>query len=58
MICPPCRARDHDGCPEIARQTDPDISSLDKSASAWCYCAHKPGSYLRPDRKADPRRGA
>lgn len=58
MICIPCRGRDHDGCPEIDRQKDLDISVTDKVGSALCYCAHQPGSVLRPDRQADPRRGA
>lgn len=58
MICDPCKNKDHEGCPEIARQKDPDISVLDKSASHLCYCAHQPGTAVRPDRKPDPRRGA
>lgn len=58
MICTYCRSGQHCACPETARQADPDITDLDKAASAWCYCAHQPGSVLRLDRKADPRRGA
>lgn len=58
MICVPCRNQDHEGCPEVARQNDPDLLPIDKTANAACYCAHQTGSVLRPDRKADPRRGA
>jgi hypothetical protein len=58
MICDQCKSRDHEGCPEVARQADPDISDLDKIASEWCYCAHFTGPSTRPDRKPDPRRGA
>ena len=58
MICAPCHNQDHEGCPEVARQADPDVSALSKAASELCYCAHQPGSVLRLDRKADPRRGA
>ncbi len=58
MICAPCHNQDHEGCPEIARQKDPDILPIDKISGELCYCAHQPGSVLRPDRKADPRRGA
>ncbi len=58
MICGPCHAGDHEGCPETARQLDPDLSDIDRLGGAMCYCAHQPGSALRPDRKADPRRGA
>lgn len=58
VICAPCHNQEHEGCTETARQADPDISDLDKKASEWCYCAHQPGSVLRPDRKPDPRRGA
>jgi hypothetical protein len=58
MICSYCRAQQHCACPETARQQDPDIGNLDKASSELCYCAHQPGSVLRPDRQADPRRGA
>lgn len=58
MICTPCHQGDHDGCPEKARQLDPDLSSIERSCGEHCYCAHQPGTVLRPDRKADPRRGA
>lgn len=49
VICPPCRARDHEGCPEIARQKDLDLSVTDKVGSALCDCQHQSGSYLLPE---------
>jgi hypothetical protein len=58
MICPPCRGNRHHDCPELARQLNPLISKTDKIGSSKCYCAHESGSVLRPDRQADPRRGA
>ena len=58
MICTWCRTGQHCACPEVARQADPDLLPIDKVANSACYCAHEPGSVLRPDRKADPRRGA
>lgn len=58
MICSYCHTGQHCACPELARQRDPDIGALEKSCGEQCYCAHQPGSVLRPDRKADPRRGA
>ena len=58
MICEPCHRQDHEGCPETARQLDPDLLPIDRIAGHLCYCAHVPGTVLRQDRKPDPRRGA
>lgn len=58
MICEPCKNRDHEGCPEVARQADPYISELEKSASHLCYCAHQDGAAARPEREPAPRRDA
>jgi hypothetical protein len=41
MVCKPCRRRDHEGCPERARQLDPSISDIDKAGSRLCDCAHE-----------------
>lgn len=60
MICVPCRNREHEGCPEKARQLDPDLTVIDRQGGAHCYCAHDTSveTCLRVDRKPDPRRGA
>lgn len=58
MICVSCRSGLHCACPELARQLDPELTAVERSCGAQCYCAHQPGTCLRPDRKADPRRGA
>lgn len=58
MICKPCRDNDHERCPEKTRQSNPASTRTALSCGEHCYCAHQPGSVLREDRKADPRRGA
>jgi hypothetical protein len=41
MICQSCRDKNHDKCPELARQADEMLGELEKIASEWCYCVHR-----------------
>ena len=41
MICTECRNQDHQKCPEIARQADPEVGKTEKIGSSVCYCHHR-----------------
>jgi hypothetical protein len=40
MICVECRNQNHEDCPEIARQADPEVGKVQKLGGEWCYCHH------------------
>jgi hypothetical protein len=40
MVCEPCRHDLHPACPEMARQSDPDLTVTEKAASSTCDCQH------------------
>lgn len=42
MICPDCRAQEHDRCKEKARQERTDLSPLDRAGGQLCDCHHRP----------------
>lgn len=40
MVCRPCRANEHEECPELARQADTELTATDKAGSHLCTCQH------------------
>lgn len=38
MICPPCRSRDHEACPELSRQRR--LEGIVLAGSQLCDCQH------------------
>ena len=40
MICHSCQAKDHERCPEIARQSEPGLSAVDRAGGQLCDCQH------------------
>ena len=61
MICQECRDTLHDLCVDLPRLyeiSEGIIPAVRPGEGAWCACQHAAGSCLRPDRQADPRRGA
>ncbi len=49
MVCLNCRKAQHEDCPELLRQRNPELMDYERNVSPLCDCQHVQGSVTGPE---------